>query len=78
MANNILPPNHIRLLRVARSLSLRQLAARVNINYGTLSLIETGKQLPSPTHLNRLQAALEVDFDDPRLRAALDLITNGS
>jgi transcriptional regulator with XRE-family HTH domain len=64
------PPNgidvglQVRRLRNARSLSLRALAEKSDLNFNTLSLIENGKTSPSVSTLQQIAAALQVPIAD--------------
>lgn len=52
----------VRDMRASRSLSQRQLAARMNVPRTYISKIENGKAMPTLGSLERLASALEIDI----------------
>jgi transcriptional regulator with XRE-family HTH domain len=52
----------IRQLRQSRGLTLRQLAAQLDIHFSHLSKIENGRDQPGRAVLNRVAQVLQVDF----------------
>lgn len=69
----------LRELRAQRGLTLRQVSERANIDYSTLSRLESGKRRLALDHIPALAAALGVTTDrllgseprrDPRIRRA--------
>jgi transcriptional regulator with XRE-family HTH domain len=59
----------IRALRVAASLSQRELAARVGVGFPHISKIEAGKETPSNELVERIADALNADADELLLLA---------
>jgi len=55
---------HIRELRDKRSLSLRDLATKVNVSAAFISDVELGRRYPSPTTLKSLAVALNVTISE--------------
>jgi len=53
----------IRQLRQSRGLTLRQLAAQLDIHFSHLSKIENGRDQPGRAVLNRVAQVLQVDLD---------------
>lgn len=53
----------IRQLRQSRGLTLRQLAAQLDIHFSHLSKIENGRDQPGRAVLNRVAQLLQVDLD---------------
>jgi len=53
--------NKIRITRLARNISLRELARRVDLSAAFLSDIERGNRYPSVTSLKKIGLALSVD-----------------
>jgi len=53
----------IRQLRQSRGLTLRQLAAQLDIHFSHLSKIENGRDQPGRAVLNRVAKVLQVDLD---------------
>lgn len=59
----------IRALRVAASLSQRDLAARVGVGFPHISKIEAGKETPSAELVERIADTLNADADELLLLA---------
>ena len=59
----------IREARVARGLSLRELARRIEITPSYLSDIENDRRVPAEEILRALSTELELDFDDLMARS---------
>lgn len=63
----------VRQLRLAKSLSLRDLAPRVNVGFTYLSKVETGQldfgSYPSEALIHKLAEALDADEDELMLLA---------
>ena len=59
----------IREARVARGLSLRELARRIDITPSYLSDIENDRRVPAEEILRALSRELELDFDDLMARS---------
>src|SRR5713226_7490880 len=59
----------IREARVARGLSLRELARRIDITPSYLSDIENDRRVPAEEILRALSEELELDFDDLMARS---------
>ena len=53
----------VRSVREARGWSRAELARRANMNPSTISLIESGRQVPYPSQTEKLAAALGVDLE---------------
>jgi transcriptional regulator with XRE-family HTH domain len=51
----------LRRLRLARTLTMRELADRSGVNHAAISQIERGKRAPHPSTIRKLATALEVD-----------------
>lgn len=67
----------IKLVRLARHLKLYDLDDLSGVHYSSLSVIETGKFLPTPDQLQAIEAALGIRFSDPNVQAAF-LVLAGS
>lgn len=71
----------IKLVRLARDLKQTQLDDLSGVTHSTLSIIETGKFLPTPDQLAAIEAALGISFSDPQVQAAFSILagnpTNG-
>ena len=50
----------LRYWRLARTMTVRQLAEKASVNHGAISQMEQGKRQPHPETLRRLAEALEV------------------
>jgi len=64
----------VRLLRAVRGWTQSELSYRSRVSQFLISQLETGRGRPGPEALSRLQTALGVSFDDPRLVQGLALI----
>lgn len=67
----------VHAVRRFRRLGLRHLEEMTGINRATWSLIENGKMLPEPRHIAALSAALDVPYEQWRLRVVLELADEG-
>lgn len=61
-------PRTLRELRLARRLSLRQLAEQAQVNHGALSQIERGRIVAQPHELRALERALRLPTGDLEVR----------
>lgn len=78
MSTKIPVGDKIFLARSARKLSLRGLGELSGINYATINYFENGKQSPTIDQYEALQAALGLDLESDRARAAFSFFFNGS
>lgn len=53
--------SRVRYWRLARALTIRELAEKSGVNHSAISLIERGKRRPHPSTLRRLAEALDVE-----------------
>lgn len=51
----------LRRLRLARTLTIRELADRSGVNHAAISQIERAKRAPHPSTIRKLATALDVD-----------------
>lgn len=60
----------IKLIRtIVRELDIRALAAKSGVGMTYISLIETGRVMPTEEQLQLLETALNVQFDKPEIQA---------
>lgn len=74
--NKIPPGKKIRLARLARYMSTRQLGAAVGMTYGWINQIESGQLRIKVDMYERIQAALGYDFNTPEAEAAFRFFLN--
>lgn len=79
LSPDIQPAAKIRLARTARNFTLRDLAQRVKLSIGLLSLFESGREM-TPQQYSDIQAALGYDLESEAASAAFAFFfgaTNG-
>ncbi len=69
-------PTLIRLAREARGIRQLELARRVGVSAGMLSLVESGLQQPTGKLARRLAAALALDVEDLFPEVKVEEVTN--
>jgi transcriptional regulator with XRE-family HTH domain len=74
--NNIPPGKKIRLARLARYMSTRQLAEMVGMTHGWVNQIERGELRIKVDMYERIQAALGYNFNTPEAEAAFAFFLN--
>ncbi len=63
----------VRFLRAMRGWTQSELSYRSHVSQFQISQLERGRWRPGPDELSRLEKALGVSFDDPRLARVLAL-----
>jgi hypothetical protein len=76
--DRIPPGKKIRLARLARYMSTRQLGEAVGKTYGWVNQIESGELHIKVDMYERIQAALGYNFNSPEAEAAFAFFLNGN
>jgi transcriptional regulator with XRE-family HTH domain len=69
-SNQVPIGTQIKLVRLAKGLTLKDLDDLSGVTYSDLSIIERNKFLPKPDKLAAIEAALGINFSDPAVQAA--------
>jgi transcriptional regulator with XRE-family HTH domain len=78
MTENRLFPigKQIKLIRTIQELDIRSLAAKSGVGMTYISLIENGRVMPTEEQLQLLETALNVQFDEPEVKAVFSVLAN--
>lgn len=78
MSNPYLPhSSQIKAIRALRGLQQTDLSEASGVSRTFLSYIEQGRVLPTPEQIQKIEAALNIRFDDPDVQAAFALLGGG-
>jgi transcriptional regulator with XRE-family HTH domain len=77
MSNSIPVGEKIRLARIARRVTVRELGEAIGVSYAYITLLEQGKYQVRLDQYEKIQAVLRYDFTSPEAQAAFSFFLNG-